>query len=155
MPDRTGNWNFLVSGANSRTIEIGFATAADLPRLVELLALVSDFQPARDKQLRGLCTILDNPAASRLFVLRIDRRVADMANALITISTAKGGRVLLEDVIVRREHQDRYRNPVVSSSLVSRHARELKPFQWNPDLAGVGMCAQLQAFDRAAGYAAA
>lgn len=58
-------------------------------------------------------------------------------------------------IVALREHQDRYRNPVVSASLVSRHARELKSFQWNPDLAGVGMCAQLQAFDRAAGYAAA
>ncbi|BCK87072.1 hypothetical protein MIZ01_0842 [Sideroxyarcus emersonii] len=58
-------------------------------------------------------------------------------------------------IVALREHQDRYRNPVVSASLVSRHARELKPFQWNPDLAGVEMCAQLQAFDRAAGYASA
>ncbi len=92
------------------TIEIGFATAADLPQLAELLSelftLESDFRPARDKQLRGLRAILDNPAAGRLFVLRIDGQVAGMANALITISTAEGGRVLLlEDVIVRRAHR--------------------------------------------------
>lgn len=92
------------------TIEIGFATAADLPQLAELLAelfaLESDFRPARDKQLRGLRAVLDNPAAGRLFVLRIDGRVAGMANALITISTAEGGRVLLlEDVIVHREYR--------------------------------------------------
>lgn len=92
------------------TIEIGFATAEDLPQLAELLSelftLESDFRPARDKQLRGLRAILDNPAAGRLFVLRIDGQVAGMANALITISTAEGGRVLLlEDVIVRRAHR--------------------------------------------------
>ncbi|OIR13765.1 mycothiol acetyltransferase [mine drainage metagenome] len=92
------------------TIEIGFATAADLPQLAELLSelftLESDFRPARDRQLRGLRAILDNPAAGRLFVLRIDGQVAGMANALITISTAEGGRVLLlEDVIVRRAHR--------------------------------------------------
>jgi hypothetical protein len=58
-------------------------------------------------------------------------------------------------IVALREHQDRYRNPVISASLVSRHARELKPFQWNPDLTGVEMNAQLQAFDRAAGYTSA
>lgn len=54
-----------------------------------------------------------------------------------------------------REHQDRYRNPVVTATLISRHARELKTFQWNIELAGVEMSSQLQAFDRAAGYSAA
>jgi hypothetical protein len=58
-------------------------------------------------------------------------------------------------IVALREHQDRYRNPVLSVSLVSRHARELKPFQWNADLSGVDMLKQLQAFDRAAGYTSA
>lgn len=58
-------------------------------------------------------------------------------------------------IVALREHQDRYRNPVVSVSLVSRHARELKPFHWNIELSGVEMSAQLQAFDRAAGYSSA
>lgn len=58
-------------------------------------------------------------------------------------------------IVALREHQDRYRNPVISASLVSRHARELKPFQWNIELSGVDMSAQLQAFDRAAGYPSA
>jgi len=58
-------------------------------------------------------------------------------------------------IVALREHQDRYRNQAITASLVSRHARELKPFQWNPDLSGVEMNAQLQAFDRAAGYTSA
>lgn len=58
-------------------------------------------------------------------------------------------------IVALREHQDRYRNPVVSTALVSRKARTLKPFQWNSELAGVEMLAQLQAFDRAAGYSSA
>jgi hypothetical protein len=58
-------------------------------------------------------------------------------------------------IVALREHLDRYRNPVTAISLVSRHARELKPFQWNIELSGVEMSAQLQAFDRAAGYPAA
>jgi GNAT superfamily N-acetyltransferase len=91
-------------------IEIGFASAEDMPQLADLLhelfTLESDFKPERDKQLRGLRAILDNPDLGRLFVLHIDGEVAGMVNALITISTAEGGRVLLlEDVIVRREYR--------------------------------------------------
>lgn len=72
---------------------------ADL--LAELFALESDFVPERDKQLAGLQLILDDCSIGRLFVLRVDGRVAGMANALLTVSTAEGRRVvLLEDVIV-------------------------------------------------------
>ena len=91
---------------NSQLVEISFATVDDLPQLADLLAelftLESDFRPDRDKQLRGLRLILDTPALGRLFVLCVDKKVAGMANALITVSTAEGGEVLLlEDVIVR------------------------------------------------------
>jgi GNAT superfamily N-acetyltransferase len=90
---------------NSKTIEISFATANDLPFLADLLnelfTLESDFRPDQVKQLSGLRLILDTPALGQLFVLRVDKQVAGMANALITVSTAEGGRVLLlEDVIV-------------------------------------------------------
>ncbi len=89
---------------------IDFATAEDLPHLADLLAglfaLESDFTPERDKQLRGLQLILDEPQLGRLFVLRIAGQVAGMANALITVSTAEGRKVLLlEDVIVSRAHR--------------------------------------------------
>jgi GNAT superfamily N-acetyltransferase len=91
-------------------ITIGFATEDDLPQLADLLAelftLESDFHPDRDRQLRGLRLILDNPAMGRLFVLRDEDQVLGMANALITVSTAEGARVvLLEDVIVHSEHR--------------------------------------------------
>lgn len=92
-------------------IRIDFANADDLPHMADLLAelftLESDFQPERAKQLRALRTILDNPASGRLFVLRVNGVVAGMANALITLSTAEGGPVLLlEDVIVARAQRD-------------------------------------------------
>jgi GNAT superfamily N-acetyltransferase len=95
---------------DSKIVETGFAVADDLPQLADLLAelfeLESDFHPQRDKQLRGLRMILDDTTLGKLFVLRIDGKVAGMANALITISTAEGGRVLLlEDVIVGREYR--------------------------------------------------
>ena len=87
-------------------IAIDFATADDLETLADLLgelfALESDLRPERNKQLRGLRLILDNPQIGRLFVLRVDQEIAGMANALITVSTAEGCSViLLEDVIVK------------------------------------------------------
>lgn len=86
-------------------IQISEAGPGDLSALADLLAelfaLERDFQPDRGRQLAGLRLIADNPALGRLFVLRVDGRVAGMANALITVSTAEGGRVLLlEDVIL-------------------------------------------------------
>ena len=93
---------------------ISLATEADLPAMAELLyelfTLESDFKPERDKQLHGLKLILDTPAIGQLFVLRVDgahdQQIAGMANALITVSTAQGTRVLLlEDVIVSQKHR--------------------------------------------------
>jgi len=86
---------------------IDFATPQDLPAMADLLhelfTLESDFQPERERQLAGLQFILDTPALGRLFVLRVNGQVAGMANALITVSTARGAPVLLlEDVIVSR-----------------------------------------------------
>lgn len=70
-------------------------------------------------------------------------------------SAATRGHFSAHWVVALREHQDRYRNPVLSASLVSRHARELKSFQWNVGLSGSELSLQLQAFDRAAGYTSA
>lgn len=70
-------------------------------------------------------------------------------------SAAARGHFSAHWVVALREHQDRYRNPVLSASLVSRHARELKSFQWNIGLSGSELSLQLQAFDRAAGYTSA
>jgi GNAT superfamily N-acetyltransferase len=93
-------------------MKIDFASASDLPQLADLLAelftLESDFSPERDKQLQGLTLILENPACGQLFVLRDGAQIAGMVNALITVSTAEGGRVLLlEDIIVQAEYRGR------------------------------------------------
>ncbi|MFM8365469.1 MAG: GNAT family N-acetyltransferase [Verrucomicrobiota bacterium] len=88
------------------------ATLDDLPELAELLfdlfSLEADFTPDRDKQVRGLRLILEQPSRGRIFVLRNDRMIVGMINLLITISTAEGGFVLLlEDLVVHREHRGR------------------------------------------------
>jgi GNAT superfamily N-acetyltransferase len=86
------------------------ATIDDLPQLTELLfdlfTLEGDFDPDRNKSMRGLRLILEQPSRGRIFVLRQDGRILAMINLLFTISTAEGGFVLLlEDFIVHREHR--------------------------------------------------
>jgi GNAT superfamily N-acetyltransferase len=91
-------------------MQIDFAASTDLDAMAgllhELFTLESDFRPQREKQLAALRWILDHPAHGRLFVLRDAGGVVGMVNALISISTAEGGPVLiLEDVIVAAGHR--------------------------------------------------
>lgn len=58
-------------------------------------------------------------------------------------------------IVGLREHQDRYRNKVVSASPVSLAARKLKSFHWVADVQGLALADQIHAFDRAAGYVGA
>jgi len=86
------------------------ATLDDLPQLADLLydlfSQEADFVPNRDKQIRGLQLILEQPSRGRIFVLRHGERIIGMINLLITISTAEGGFVLiLEDLVIHRDHR--------------------------------------------------
>jgi len=86
------------------------ATIDDLPALTELVmelfAHSGDFSPDRLTQERGLQLILEQPNRGRIFVLRTDHRIIGMVNLLFTISTARGGFVILmEDVIVHPDHR--------------------------------------------------
>jgi GNAT superfamily N-acetyltransferase len=99
-----------VNSRHAADARVDFATHADLPAMADLLGalftLETDFRPERDRQLRGLAMILETPALGRLFVLRLGGEVVGMANALITVSTAQGSRVvLLEDVVVSDGHK--------------------------------------------------
>src|SRR5437762_2838077 len=81
------------------------ATAQDLDELSELLGELfseeSDFRPNKEKQLRGLRLIFEEPNRGRVFVLRCDHSIVGMINLLFTISTAEGGFVvLLEDLVI-------------------------------------------------------
>ena len=86
------------------------ATEADLDELsqmlAELFAQESDFRPDKDRQLRGLRLIFEQPSRGRVFVLRRDGAIVGMINLLFTISTAEGGFVmLLEDLVVHKKYQ--------------------------------------------------
>lgn len=86
------------------------ATIEDLPALTELVmdlfSKSGDFSPDRAVQEKGLQLILEQPNRGRIFVLRNNHRIFGMVNLLFTISTARGGFVILmEDVIVHPDHR--------------------------------------------------
>src|SRR5438128_10553172 len=94
----------------SEKVVIEPATEADLDELSEMLgelfAQDGDFRPDKEKQLRGLRIIFEQPSRGRVFVLRRDGVIVGMINLLFTISTAEGGFViLLEDLVVHKEFQ--------------------------------------------------
>ena len=99
------------------------ATEADLDELSEMLgelfAQESDFRPDKEKQLRGLRLIFEQPSRGRVFVLRRDGAIVGMINLLFTISTAEGGFViLLEDLVIHKEYQSHgYGSPIGSTDL--------------------------------------
>ena len=87
------------------------ATEADLDELSVLLGELfrdeSDFKPDKNKQLRGLRLIFEEPSRGRVFVLRKDKAIVGMINLLFTISTAEGGFVMvLEDLVVHDAYRD-------------------------------------------------
>lgn len=86
------------------------ATIEDLPALTELVmnlfALSGDFSPDRAVQERGLQLILEQPNRGRIFVVRNQNQIFGMVNLLFTISTARGGFVILmEDVVIHPDHR--------------------------------------------------
>src|SRR5881392_1520164 len=86
------------------------ATEADLDELSqilgELFAQEGDFRPDKEKQLRGLRLIFEQPSRGRVFVLRRNGAIVGMINLLFTISTAEGGFVmLLEDLVIHKQYQ--------------------------------------------------
>jgi len=94
----------------SGNVVIEPATEADLDELSELVGALfaqeSDFRPDKDKQLRGLRLIFEQPNRGRVFVLRRDGTIVGMINLLFTISTAEGGFViLLEDLVIHKQFQ--------------------------------------------------
>ena len=96
--------------AERENIVIEPATEADLDELskllVELFAHEGDFRPDKEKQLRGLRLIFEQPSRGRVFVLRRNGAIVGMINLLFTISTAEGGFVmLLEDLVVHTQYQ--------------------------------------------------
>jgi GNAT superfamily N-acetyltransferase len=81
------------------------AVSEDVCELADLLAILfaqeADFRPDREKQMRGLRLIIENPERGCVFVARKGNRIVGMVSLLFTVSTAEGEPVCwLEDMIV-------------------------------------------------------
>jgi GNAT superfamily N-acetyltransferase len=102
------NASTAFSAQDAPRVEPG--TIEDLPALtdlvVDLMGQSGDFTVDRETHERGLRLILEQPNRGRILVLRNKDRIFGMANMLFTISTARGGFViLLEDLIVHPDHR--------------------------------------------------
>ena len=90
---------------------VEMATLDDLPALTELVMdlfsmSAGDFKPDREVQERGLRLILEQPSRGRIAVIRNNDQIFGMVNMLFTISTARGGFVILmEDVVIHPHHR--------------------------------------------------
>ncbi len=96
--------------ADSDKPKVEMATLDDLPALTELVmdlfSASGDFMPDREVQERGLRLILEQPSRGRIAVVRNNDRIFGMVNMLFTISTARGGFVILmEDVVIHPHHR--------------------------------------------------
>jgi GNAT superfamily N-acetyltransferase len=111
------------SMAEKENVVIEPATEADLDELSEMLGELfsqeSDFRPDKDKQLRGLRLIFEQPSRGRVFVLRRNGAIVGMINLLFTISTAEGGFViLLEDLVIHKQYQGKgYGNKLLEHAI--------------------------------------
>ena len=86
------------------------ATIEDLPALTELVmelfSASGDFSPEQSVQEQGLRLILEQPNRGRIFVVRNQHKIFGMVNLLFTISTARGGFVILmEDLVIHPDHR--------------------------------------------------
>ncbi len=90
--------------------QIATATVEDVSELADLLTMLftqeADFQPDREKQIRGLQRIIEDPQRGLIFAARLDGKIIGMVNLLFTISTAEGEPVCwLEDMVVQPDHR--------------------------------------------------
>jgi GNAT superfamily N-acetyltransferase len=102
--------NAAATGIEDDRPRVEPATIEDLPALTELVMnlfdVSGDFTPDRAVQERGLQLILEQPNRGRIFVVRNHDSIFGMVNLLFTISTARGGFVILmEDVVIHPDHR--------------------------------------------------
>ena len=73
---------------------------------MDLFSMSGDFQPDHETQERGLRLILEQPNRGRIVVVRNEDQIFGMVNMLFTISTARGGFVIMmEDVVIHPHHR--------------------------------------------------
>jgi len=127
---------------------------ADLAELTEPMApLVVDAQPVgrpyyRVRRLTNLRQVLAGSPAPGTEPSPLARFLGEWENSRAN----RRGHFCEYWIVALREHQDRYRNTVLTATPVSRHARKLKPFHWQPEARGTALAEQVQSYDRVAGF---
>jgi hypothetical protein len=127
---------------------------ADLPELTEPMhPLVLPAQPVgnpryRFRRLTDVRQVLSRQPAPPGEQSTLARFMAEWSQG----SAAAKGHFCDHWIVAVREHQDRYRNALLHATPVSRHGRKLKSFHWYAEARGTALAAQLQSFDRSAGY---
>ena len=87
------------------------ATIADIPQLVELLnqlfSIEKDFQPDRERQVRGLHLLISEPERGIIMVARnVEGKAVGMVSAQLVISTAQGApSAWVEDMVISPEYR--------------------------------------------------
>lgn len=86
-------------------IDICTATMEDIESLADLLSILftqeSDFYPDRDKQIKGLSSIIGHPDRGFILSAKKGGKIVGMVSVLKIVSTAEGGEVgILEDMII-------------------------------------------------------
>jgi len=90
---------------------VEMATLDDLPAITELVMDLfsmssGELRPDREIQERGLRLILEDPSRGRIVVIRNQDQIFGMVNMLFTISTERGGFVIMmEDVVIHPNHR--------------------------------------------------
>ena len=94
-----------------KDITYGEAGKADIPDLVQLLALLfiieKDFKPDTSKQQTGLALVLKNSATATMQVAKNDTgKVIGMVSAQLVISTAEGAvSAWVEDMVIEESYR--------------------------------------------------
>ena len=94
-----------------KDITYGEAGKADIPDLVQLLALLfiieKDFKPDTNKQQTGLALLLKNSATATMQVAKNDTgKVIGMVSAQLVISTAEGAvSAWVEDMVIEESYR--------------------------------------------------
>lgn len=76
--------------------------------LTELFSIEADFRPDEQRQRDGLAMLLDKHTGrtGRILVAEIENETVAMCTGQLVVSTAEGGySVLVEDMVVRRDHR--------------------------------------------------
>lgn len=100
-----------MKGNSLTDIHIASASVEDIPQLVKLLdqlfSIEKDFQPDRERQVRGLLLLISRPQQGIINVARnAEGKIIGMVSTQLVISTAQGSpSAWVEDMVISPEYR--------------------------------------------------